>query len=109
MADHVEDIVSDFSAIHGIRDIRTMSSRVFVMLASRLAAYPGTVQVRARAAQRTRSPSSTPTSSAARPDAPAAIPLTPQALRAMNDRLRSVGQQPIGYAAVRAPEEDSGA
>lgn len=106
MAEHMDDIVSDLSAIHGIRDIRGMTSRVFVMLASRLAAYPGVVQARARIAHRrsTPAPSAAPAHSRT---GGAPIPLTPQALRAMNDRLRSVGQQPIGYAAVRGEGDDA--
>ena len=44
------DLVSDFSAIHGIHDIGTLTGPAFFSLAFRLAAYEGVIRARMREA-----------------------------------------------------------
>jgi hypothetical protein len=46
MVDYLDDIASDFSAIHGIRDITTLSGPAFFRLAFRLSAYQGVMAAR---------------------------------------------------------------
>ena len=51
MTGHLDDLASDFSRFHGIRDAGALPSRVFLRLAERLPAYGGVMAVRARAEQ----------------------------------------------------------
>jgi len=44
--EHIDDLASDFSAIHGVRDIASMPGRVFFRLAFRLTAYQGVMRER---------------------------------------------------------------
>jgi hypothetical protein len=44
----MDDLVSDFSAIHRIRDVRTLTGPAFYKLAFRLAAYEGVIRIRMR-------------------------------------------------------------
>lgn len=46
----MNDLVSDFSAIHRIRDIGTLTGPAFFALAFRLAAYEGVIRARMREA-----------------------------------------------------------
>jgi hypothetical protein len=46
--DHLDDIASDLSVFHGIRDAGEMESSVFFMLARRLGAYQGAVAARSQ-------------------------------------------------------------
>ena len=60
---HLDDLVSDFSAIHRISDITAMPGPGFFRAAWRLAAYQGVIAARAheaREGQPDSSPSSTP-------------------------------------------------
>ncbi len=45
--DYLDDLESDFSAIHRIEDMYELDGPRFFSLAMRLAAYPGVMQVRA--------------------------------------------------------------
>jgi hypothetical protein len=54
--DHLADLASDFSAIHGIRDMLALPGPVFFSLAYRLSAYQGVMAARA-AEQEADSPS----------------------------------------------------
>lgn len=56
MLDHLDDIESDMSAIHGIDDIHTMPARRFFSWVARLPAYAGVMQVRAHEAAEEREP-----------------------------------------------------
>lgn len=47
MLNHLADVESDFSAIHRIDNIWDMDSARFFKLAERLAAYQGTIRMRA--------------------------------------------------------------
>ena len=47
MLDHLDDLASDFSAIHGIRDMLALPGPVFFSLAYRLSAYQGVMALRA--------------------------------------------------------------
>ena len=47
MRDHLADLASDFSAIHGIRDMLSLPGPVFFALAYRLSAYQGVMAARA--------------------------------------------------------------
>ena len=47
MRDHLADLASDFSAIHGIRDMLSLPGPVFFSLAERLYLYPGVMAARA--------------------------------------------------------------
>ena len=47
MRDHLGDLASDFSAIHGIRDMLALPGPVFFSLAYRLSAYQGVMALRA--------------------------------------------------------------
>jgi hypothetical protein len=49
MVDYLDDIESDLSAIHPIEDPWALPARRFFLLAERLMAYPGVMQLRARA------------------------------------------------------------
>jgi hypothetical protein len=44
---HLDDLASDFSAIHGIRDMTVLDCRSFFALAHRLTAYRGVLRERA--------------------------------------------------------------
>jgi hypothetical protein len=52
--EHLADLASDFSAIHGIRDMLSLPGPVFFALAYRLSAYQGVMA--ARAAEREDAP-----------------------------------------------------
>ena len=47
--EYLDDLASDFSAIHGIRDIGSIPGRVFFRLAFRLTAYQGVMRERVTA------------------------------------------------------------
>lgn len=47
MLEHLADLASDFSAIHGIRDMLSLPGPVFFSLAYRLSAYQGVMALRA--------------------------------------------------------------
>jgi hypothetical protein len=49
----LDDLVSDFSRFHGIRDVSVLGSRAFLRLARRLEAYGGIMTIRARAGRGT--------------------------------------------------------
>lgn len=49
MLDHLDDLASDFSAIHGIHDMGALPGPVFYALAERLAAYQGVMAARVAA------------------------------------------------------------
>lgn len=91
--DHLADVTSDLSAIHGIRDANEMEATVFFQFAARLAAYPGVVAARYNVAQH-------PAREQGAAKSAAPPPLTAEALAGINERLRSVGQQGIGYTKV---------
>jgi len=44
--DHLDDLESDFSAIHGIENMYDLPSRKFLAMAERLAAYDGVMAAR---------------------------------------------------------------
>ncbi len=44
MLDHLDDLASDLSAVHGITDMGALPGPVFFKLAHRVAAYPGVMQ-----------------------------------------------------------------
>lgn len=46
MVDYIDDIASDFSVFHGIRDITTLDGPAFFRLAFRLTAYQGVMAAR---------------------------------------------------------------
>jgi hypothetical protein len=43
---HLDDLASDFSVLHGVRDITTLSGRAFLRLSFRLTAYQGVMRER---------------------------------------------------------------
>lgn len=47
MLDHLDDLVSDFSAIHRIDDIYALGGERFFNLANRVVAYPGVMRIHA--------------------------------------------------------------
>ena len=47
MLGHLADLASDFSAIHGVRDMLALPGPVFFALAYRLSAYQGVMAARA--------------------------------------------------------------
>jgi len=53
---HLDDVASDMSVFHRIRDIGAMRSTVLLRLAMRLAAYNGAVAARMAAERRERAP-----------------------------------------------------
>jgi hypothetical protein len=46
--DHLDDLASDFSAIHGIRDMTKLSGAAFLKMAYRMSAYESVMQARYR-------------------------------------------------------------
>ena len=46
MRDHLADLASDFSAVHGIRDMLSLPGPVFFAFAYRLSAYQGVMAAR---------------------------------------------------------------
>ena len=56
MSDHLGDLASDFSAIHGIRDMLSLPGPVFFALAYRLSAYQGVMALRAAEQEAEESP-----------------------------------------------------
>ena len=47
MLDHLRDLASDFSAVHGIRDMLALPGPVFFAFAYRMSAYQGVMAARA--------------------------------------------------------------
>lgn len=96
----MDDLVSDFSAIHGIRDIRTLTGPAFFRMAFRLAAYEGVIRARFRAAhQRQEQSSPSPQRSLYGPDGGGqreVVPATKAALQAHPEmsRMFSFGTAP---------------
>jgi hypothetical protein len=56
----LDDLASDFSRFHGIRDVSVLGSRAFLRLARRLEFYGGIMTARARAGQATPGPQQAP-------------------------------------------------
>jgi len=54
--DHLRDLASDFSAIHGIRDMLSLPGPVFFAFAYRLSAYQGVMAARAAEQERDDAP-----------------------------------------------------
>jgi hypothetical protein len=54
--DHRADLASDFSAIHGIRDMLALPGPVFFALAYRMSAYQGVMAARAAEQEAEQSP-----------------------------------------------------
>ena len=52
MLEHLDDLASDFSAIHGVRDVMLLSGPAFFRGATRLPAYRGVMRERLLAEQR---------------------------------------------------------
>lgn len=48
VVDHLPDLESDFSAVHGIRDMWTLPGPLWLRLAVRMVAYTGVMQARAQ-------------------------------------------------------------
>lgn len=93
MLDHLDDIVSDLSAVHGIRDATGMEAAVFFPLVRRLAAYPSVI---ARRLQIEQSGSPVESRPVRRADPP---PLTGRAIAELNARF---GRREVGYTKVPA-------
>jgi hypothetical protein len=66
--DHLADLASDFSAIHGIRDMLALPGPVFFALAYRMSAYQGVMA--ARSAEQEADESPTPQAQPERRTAP---------------------------------------
>jgi hypothetical protein len=56
----LDDLVSDFSRFHGIRDVTVLGSRAFLRLARRLEFYGGIMTARAKAGLSTAAPQAAP-------------------------------------------------
>jgi len=48
VVDHLADLESDFSAVHGVSDMYALPGPRFLRMAVRLVAYPGVMQARAQ-------------------------------------------------------------
>lgn len=69
MLDYLDDLESDFSAIHRVDDIYSLDGPRFFKFAYRMAAYKGVLQARIRAEQEDADPSEDfVSSSSIRPD-----------------------------------------
>jgi hypothetical protein len=109
---HLDDVASDLSVFHRIRDIRGLRSTAFLRLAMRLAAYNGAVAARMAAERRESAPKSrTRTVTAPRYEgrpprytprnADSAPPATAASLLALNTEL---GAQWFSVRTVKAGE-----
>jgi hypothetical protein len=77
VCDHLDDLASDFSAIHGIRDMLALPGPTWLALAYRLSAYQGVMALRAAEQDREDAPGA-PGAPPGRAEAPEQV--TPKAV-----------------------------
>lgn len=87
MLDHLADLASDFSAVHGIRDMLALPGPTFFALAYRLSAYQGVMALRA-AEQEAESAPSSPEAPQPHPQAPEQV--TPRAVLESDAAFRGI-------------------
>jgi hypothetical protein len=68
--DHLDDLASDFSAVHGIRDMGELDGPAFFKLAYRMTAYRGVMRELAIAEQQDDEPRPAPPAAAPAPAPP---------------------------------------
>lgn len=93
---HLDDVASDMSVFHRIRNIGALRSTAFLRLANRLAAYNGAVAARIAAERRERAPKPT---TARRGGTRAVVPRYEQNSPMVNNARTADAAPPAGPAA----------